>query len=128
MRKQGAGSIINISSGATLATYPAPAAYDSARAGLNMLSAVARLELASAGITLSTFYPFMTATEFYQAVKAGQDQAIKQQQESATFMHSPAAGRRDDPPAHHQRRGAKRSGSGSLRRQLPRMTCFSVAP
>ncbi|MBZ6386212.1 SDR family NAD(P)-dependent oxidoreductase [Pantoea piersonii] len=85
--------MINISSGATLATYPTPAAYASAsasaRAGLNMLSAVARLELASAGITLSTFYPFMTATEFYQAVKAGQDQAIKQQQESAAFMHSP---------------------------------------
>lgn len=89
MRKQGAGSIINVSSGATLATYPGSAAYTSAKAGLNMLSAVARLELAPAGITVSTFYPFMTATEFYQAVKAGQDQAIKQEHQSTAFMHSP---------------------------------------
>ncbi len=88
MRQQGRGSIINVSSGATLATYPGSAAYTSAKAGLNMLSRVARLELASAGITVSTFYPFVTATEFYQSVKSGHEQAIAQEKETATFAHS----------------------------------------
>lgn len=89
MRRQGAGRIINVSSGVTLATYPGSAAYTSSKAGLNMLSDVARLELAEAGITVSTVYPFMTASEFYQSVKSGQDVAIEQAQQSAAFAHAP---------------------------------------
>ncbi|MBC0855758.1 SDR family oxidoreductase [Pantoea stewartii] len=89
MRQQGRGSIVNVSSGATLATYPGSAAYTSAKAGLNMLSRVARLELASEGITVSTFYPFVTATEFYQSVKSGREQASAQEKEIAAFAHSP---------------------------------------
>lgn len=89
MRRQGAGRIINVSSGATLATYPGSAAYTSSKAGLNMLSGVARLELAEAGITVSTVYPFMTASEFYQSVKSGQDVAIEEAQQSAAFAHAP---------------------------------------
>lgn len=41
-----------------------------------MLSGVARLDLADTGITVSVVYPFMTASEFYQSVKSGQDMAI----------------------------------------------------
>lgn len=89
MRRQGAGRIINVSSGATLATYPGAAAYTSSKAGLNMLSGVARLELAEAGITVSTVYPFMTASEFYQSVKSGQEAAIAQAEQSAAFAHAP---------------------------------------
>lgn len=89
MRRQGAGRIINVSSGATLATYPGSAAYTSSKAGLNMLSGVARLELAEAGITVSTVYPFMTATEFYQSVKAGQKAATEQSAAFAAFAHVP---------------------------------------
>jgi len=89
MRRQGAGRIINVSSGATLSTYPGSAAYTSSKAGLNMLSGVARLDLADTGITVSVVYPFMTASEFYQSVKSGQDMAIEQAQQSATFAHSP---------------------------------------
>lgn len=89
MRRQGAGRIINVSSGATLATYPGSAAYTSSKAGLNMLSGVARLDLADTGITVSVVYPFMTASEFYQSVKSGQDMAIEQAKQSATFSHSP---------------------------------------
>jgi len=89
MRRQGAGRIINISSGATLATYPGSAAYTSSKAGLNKLSGVARLELADTGITVSVVHPFMTATEFYQSVKSGQDVATKQSQQSAAFAHTP---------------------------------------
>lgn len=89
MREQGAGSIINVSSGATLATYPGSAAYTSSKAGLNMLSDVARLELADAGITVSTVYPFVTASEFYQSVKSGQEVATEQSAAFAAFAHTP---------------------------------------
>lgn len=89
MRAQGEGCIINVSSGATLATWPGSAAYTSSKAGLNMLSGVARLELADAGITVSAVYPFMTVSEFYQSVKSGQDVAIAQAQQSAAIAHTP---------------------------------------
>lgn len=89
MRRQGAGHIVNISSGATLATYPGSAAYTSSKAGLNELSDVARLELADAGIRVSTLYPFMTDTEFYQSVSSGQDAAMAQAQQGAGFAHTP---------------------------------------
>lgn len=49
MRERGRGSIINVSSGATLAVYAGSAAYTSSKAALNMLSRVARLELADDG-------------------------------------------------------------------------------
>jgi len=91
MRQQGGGNIVNVSSGATLGTYSGSAAYTSAKAALNMLSAVARLELASAGISVSLLYPFVTATAFYHSVKAGQAGACAAQAaESAALLHAPA--------------------------------------
>lgn len=89
MRKQGAGCIINISSGATLATYPGSAAYTSSKSALNMLSLVARLELAEAGIIVSIMHPFITATEFYRSVKSGTESAKSQEAESASIAQSP---------------------------------------
>ena len=89
MREQGAGSIVNVSSGATLATYPGSAAYTSSKAGLNMLSSVARLELADAGIIVSTMHPSITATEFYGAVKSGLQSAKEQESETTGFAHPP---------------------------------------
>jgi NADP-dependent 3-hydroxy acid dehydrogenase YdfG len=75
MRKQGAGSIVNVSSGITLSVIPGTGAYASSKAGLDQLSAVARADLASAGIVVSTMYPFITATEFLASVRAGHDAA-----------------------------------------------------
>jgi NADP-dependent 3-hydroxy acid dehydrogenase YdfG len=89
MRAQGAGSIVNVSSGATLATYPGSAAYTSSKSGLNMLSSVARLELADAGIVVSLVHPFVTATEFYGAVKSGADAATAQEADMVSFAHKP---------------------------------------
>ena len=89
MRKQGAGSIVNVSSGATLATYPGTAAYTSSKSALNMLSSVARLELANAGIAVSLMLPSMTGTEFYGAVKSGAEMAREQESNAASFVHSP---------------------------------------
>lgn len=88
MRKQSAGCIINVSSGATLATYPGSAAYTSSKSALNMISKVARLELADAGITVSLIHPFMTATEFYGSVKSGLS-ASKEQEAGAVSIAQP---------------------------------------
>lgn len=87
MRAQGAGSIINVSSGVTFYPRPHSGAYNSAKAGLNMLSAVARAELADQGIAVSTMLPFVTATEFNDALKAGSEAA--RAEPAAALAHTP---------------------------------------
>jgi short-subunit dehydrogenase len=64
MRSQGGGRIVNISSGTSRMATPTIAAYGAVKAALNMLSAVARLELAADGIVVSLVLPSVTATEF----------------------------------------------------------------
>lgn len=90
MRKQGSGSIVNVSSGTTFSALPGSGAYASSKAGLNMLSAVARVDLASAGIVVSTMYPFITDTEFVESIKAGKEAASRMVSGSdAPQAHSP---------------------------------------
>lgn len=64
MQSQGGGRIVNISSGTSRMATPLVAAYGAAKAALNMLSAVARIELAADGIVVSLVLPSVTATEF----------------------------------------------------------------
>ena len=71
MRAQGAGSIVNVSSGTTLRPLPGAGAYAASKAALNMLSTIARAEFADSGIAVSTVYPFVTATEFHRVLRAG---------------------------------------------------------
>jgi short-subunit dehydrogenase len=52
MRQQGAGSIINVSSGITWSTLPGSGAYAASKAGLQKLSAIARAERAGAILAL----------------------------------------------------------------------------
>jgi NADP-dependent 3-hydroxy acid dehydrogenase YdfG len=87
MRAQGGGSIVNVSSGVTFYPRPHSGAYNSAKAGLNMLSSVARAELADQGIVVSTMLPFVTATEFNDVLKAGSE--TQKDEEDATFAHTP---------------------------------------
>lgn len=75
MRAQGAGSIVNVASGITFSDLPGTGGYSAAKAGLSKLSAVARAELADAGIAVSTMYPFITATEFSGALRGSRDSA-----------------------------------------------------
>ncbi len=90
MRKQGAGSIVNVSSGTTFSALPGSGAYASSKAGLNMLSAVARVDLASAGIAVSTMYPFITDTEFVESLRSGKEAASRMMSRSeAPQAHSP---------------------------------------
>ncbi|KHL03595.1 SDR family NAD(P)-dependent oxidoreductase [Sinomonas humi] len=78
MRAQGAGSIVNVSSGTTLRPFPGTGAYAASKAALNMLSAIARAEFADSGIAVSTVYPFITATEFHQVLRAGSGPARRE--------------------------------------------------
>jgi len=64
MRAQGSGRIVNISSGTTRMVMPGVGAYAATKAAVNMLTAVARQELADDGIAVSLVVPFITATEF----------------------------------------------------------------
>lgn len=64
MRERGEGRIVNISSGTSRMALPGVGAYAATKAALNMLSAVARTELADDGIDVSLVLPSITATEF----------------------------------------------------------------
>ena len=72
MRERGGGSIVNVSSGTTLMVPTGTAGYASTKAALNMLSRTARAELADDGIAVSVVYPFVTATEFHDTLRAGE--------------------------------------------------------
>ena len=71
MRRQGGGAIVNISLGTTRTIIPGLGAYAATKSALNMLSLVAREELAPDGIVVSLVYPWVTATEFHQSLRAG---------------------------------------------------------
>lgn len=77
MRAQGGGAIVNVSSGTVFSVLPLSGAYAASKQGLAMLSATARLELADTGIVVSTFYPFVTRTEFIDSIKAGKEAATQ---------------------------------------------------
>lgn len=64
MRKQGRGMILNVSSMVSKNYIPYISAYASTKYALNAISLTARQELAGDGITVSVFYPKMTATDF----------------------------------------------------------------
>ena len=66
MRSQGWGLILNISSLVSKNYFPGLAAYASTKSALNTISLTAREELKKDNITVSVFYPKMTATEFGQ--------------------------------------------------------------
>jgi NADP-dependent 3-hydroxy acid dehydrogenase YdfG len=64
MREQRRGRIVNVSSGTTRGAMPGVGGYASTKAAVNMLTAVARAELAPDGIAVSLVVPSITATEF----------------------------------------------------------------
>ncbi len=64
MRKQGGGTIVNVSSGLTKMYIPSLSAYASTKYALNALSFTARKELEPDHIIVSSVLPNMTATNF----------------------------------------------------------------
>lgn len=87
MRRQGAGSIVNVSSGTTFGNAPGTGAYVASKIGLERLSAIARGELAADGITVSTVIPFLTSTEFLMSIRAGRQAA--EEMTAAADAHAP---------------------------------------
>jgi short-subunit dehydrogenase len=67
MRKQGGGSIINISSGTVfMQSFPGMSTYVASKRALATFSLVAREELKKDNIIVSVIYPYITATNFYK--------------------------------------------------------------
>jgi short-subunit dehydrogenase len=64
MRRQGGGTIVNISSGTSLMNLPNMSPYSSIKRALNGVSLAAREELKGDNIIVSVVYPFMTDTDF----------------------------------------------------------------
>lgn len=64
MRTRGFGRIVNVGSGTTRMAPVGTGPYASTKAALNMLSDVARRELADDGIAVSVVLPSVTATQF----------------------------------------------------------------
>lgn len=75
MRHQGAGSIVNVSSGTTFADVPGTGGYVASKIALERLSAIARNELEGTGVIVSTMIPFATSTEFLSSIRAGRADA-----------------------------------------------------
>jgi len=75
MRAQGAGAIVNVSSGTTFADVPGTGGYVASKVALERLSAIARAELAGTGVVVSTLIPFATETEFMASIRAGRAEA-----------------------------------------------------
>jgi short-subunit dehydrogenase len=71
MRERGGGSIVNVSSDTTPMLPIGAAGYASTKVALNLLSRAVRAELANEGIAVSVVYPFVTATEFHDTLRAG---------------------------------------------------------
>jgi short-subunit dehydrogenase len=64
MRKQGGGTIVNISSGTALMYLPYNGAYSGLKRALANISLTARKELKKDNIIVSVVYPYMTLTNF----------------------------------------------------------------
>jgi short-subunit dehydrogenase len=64
MKKQGGGTIINLSSGTALMDLPGMSPYSSSKKALAGISLAARQELEGDGIVVSVAFPYITITEF----------------------------------------------------------------
>jgi short-subunit dehydrogenase len=71
MRAQGAGAIVNISSGTSRMVLPGVGAYAATKCALNQLSLTARAEWAADNVVVSVVYPSVTQTEFHSSLRAG---------------------------------------------------------
>lgn len=75
MRKQGGGSIVNVSSNVSKMAIPTIGAYAATKYALNGLTLTARGELAGDGIIVSVMYPGQTATGFGRNATVDQSMA-----------------------------------------------------
>lgn len=74
MRKQGGGTIINVSSGVTKMYIPMMSAYSATKYALNAVSFISRSELEKDKIVVSLIRPKMTATNFGKNLAGGKSE------------------------------------------------------
>lgn len=88
MRKQGAGAIVNVSSGTALMTLPNMSPYSSLKGALAMISLTAREELKKDDIAVGVVYPYVTLTDFEKnTIK--DPSLLTQREEEGELPHSP---------------------------------------
>jgi len=87
MKKQGSGSIVNISSGTALMAIPGMAGYSSTKRALVGFSLTAREELKDDGIKVSLVYPTRTDTPFFKNALEGTGRMGSPKSEADTADH-----------------------------------------
>lgn len=68
MKARGSGHIVNVSSGQAFFRLPSWGAYSAIKAALGIMSELLSYELSNDGIKVTTVYPFMVNTPFYNDV------------------------------------------------------------
>ncbi len=80
MRRQGGGTIVNVSSGTALMQLPENGPYSALKRALAQISLTARIELAKDKIVVSVVYPYITLTDFEK--NTIKDASLQKQEES----------------------------------------------
>lgn len=78
MKKQGGGTIVNVSSGTAQMAIPGIGAYSSTKRALVGITLTAREELKNDKINISLIYPYITNTNFYKNKINGREVAAEE--------------------------------------------------
>ena len=81
MRRQGGGTIVNVSSGTALMHLPDNGPYSALKRALAQISLTARIELAKDNIVVSVVYPYITLTDFEK--NTIKDASLQRQEEES---------------------------------------------
>ena len=99
MRRQGGGTIVNVSSGTALMYLPDNGPYSALKRALAQISLTARIELAKDKIVVSVVYPYITLTDFEK--NTIKDASLQRQEESPEAQE---AFSKADPPEYTAQR------------------------
>jgi short-subunit dehydrogenase len=99
MRRQGGGTIVNVSSGTALMYLPDNGPYSALKRALAHISLTARTELEKDNIVVSVVYPYITLTDFEK--NTIKDSSLQGQQETPGAQE---AFKRADPPEYTAQR------------------------
>ncbi len=99
MRRQGGGTIVNVSSGTALMQLPDNGPYSALKRALAQISLTARMELAKDNIVVSVVYPYITLTDFEK--NTIKDASMQRQEESPEAQE---AFSKADPPEYTAQR------------------------
>ena len=99
MRKQGGGTIINVSSGTALMYLPNNGPYSALKRALAHISLTAREELEKDNIIVSVVYPYITLTDFDK--NTIKDDSVQGQEETSEAQE---AFKKADPPEYTAQR------------------------